>query len=415
MSKKIKLAGMVAMLSMTFVSCSNDELKEAYQGEKITFTTKVGASRAQVINGVADLESFHVHAEAHGDKDYTWLEHELAKKASGDNSSGIYKFETDKMWPDAAKEIEFWAYGPDGVGQPSHDGSSKILHFSSFSPNTSPADQIDIVVAYAKSTKTSGAIPLRFHHALSQVEVRAKCGDASKHVLIKRAYIVNLTSEGALWYNSQNDKRLKWELTSNAEKKYYGAEFDAITLNENYQGLLAEPVDEPKESKPRTSMMMIPQDITALNEDMDNKGVYIAMYCRIESHHSGNYENSHVGEKDPFVEDFTDGDLVYHHHQLYPTTGTEYNESAYAYTCVPITAPDGKWEPGKKYIYNLNFFVNGSGGGIIPPANPNLPDDGNEGGTPGHPVVEEPISFTVTVEDWSNETNKPEEITPPLN
>ena len=115
MSKKIKLAGMVAMLSMTFVSCSNDELKEAYQGEKITFTTKVGASRAQVINGVADLESFRVHAEMVPKGDTPFIDHKLAIKASEDNSTGIYKLESEIMWPDKVEEIEFWAYGPDKV------------------------------------------------------------------------------------------------------------------------------------------------------------------------------------------------------------------------------------------------------------------------------------------------------------
>lgn len=33
---------------------------------------------------------------------------------------------------------------------------------------------------------------MTFHHALSQVEVKARCGDDSKHVMIKAAYIVNL-------------------------------------------------------------------------------------------------------------------------------------------------------------------------------------------------------------------------------
>ena len=107
MSKKIKLAGMVAMLSMTFVSCSNDELKEAYQGEKITFTTKVGASRAQVINGVADLESFRVHAEMGGDKPF--LDHVKAERASSAGATGIYKLtgisDNEAMWPEGVNEI----------------------------------------------------------------------------------------------------------------------------------------------------------------------------------------------------------------------------------------------------------------------------------------------------------------------
>ncbi|WP_278701203.1 fimbrillin family protein [Phocaeicola sartorii] len=413
MSKKIKLAGMVAMLSMTFVSCSNDELKEAYQGEKITFTTKVGASRAQVINGVADLESFRVHAEAHGDKDYTWLEQELAKKASGDNSSGIYKFETDKMWPADASSIEFWAYGPQEINNITHDGG---LHIPDFSPKDSPKEQLDLVVAYTASKKTSGAVPLTFHHALSQVEVRAKCGADDKHVKIKGAWIVNLNNKGVLWYDKNATDNIRWALDD--AKTYYGESFAEIQLSKDFQGLLAEYSDDTESKEKRgNSMMMLPQAITALQDAADpkDKGAYIVMLCRIESHHVGAYVNNHQ-DADPFVKDFpesaTGDDIKFHHHQLYPQPlNGSYKEDVYGYTCVPITAPEGEWKPGKKYIYNLAFFHEGSGGGILPPTDPGLPDGGEEtpGIDPGHPIVQEPISFTVTVEDWAKE-----EVTPSM-
>ena len=52
------------------------------------------------------------------------------------------------------------------------------------------------------------------------------------------------------------------------------------------------------------------------------------------------------------------------------------------------------------FIILISSMV-GSGGGIVPPTDSGLPDTGNEGDKPGHPVVEEPISFTVTVEDWT--------------
>lgn len=103
-----------------------------------------------------------------------------------------------------------------------------------------------------------------------------------------------------------------------------------------------------------------------------------------------------------FVQDAND--QSYHHHQLYPQPeGGAYDEDAYGYTCVPITAPDDKWKSGKKYIYKLDFFYNGSGGGILPPTDPELPDGGKETPDiePGHPVVQEPISFTVEVEEWT--------------
>lgn len=402
MSKKIKLAGMVAMLSMTFVSCSNDELKEAYQGEKITFTTKVGASRAQVINGVADLESFRVHAEMVPKGDTPFIDHKLAIKASEDNSTGIYKLESEIMWPDKVEEIEFWAYGPDKVGEPTHDGGT--LHFSHFSPDKEPSEQKDLVVAYTKSKKTSGAVPLKFHHALSQVEVRAKCGDGNKHVKIKSAWIANLNREGSLWYDSKASENnyMSWKFDSNPSKLLYGESFsDAIQLSDTYQGLLAEYTNEKKEAKKGNSLMMLPQNIVTLNENMDNKGVYIVMLCRIESHHKGSYID-HGTAGDAFVQDADD--KSFHHHQLYPQPKNGgYDEDAYGYTCVPITAPEGKWESGKKYIYKLDFFYNGSGGGILPPTDPGLPDGGEEtpGIDPGHPVVQEPISFTVEVEGWT--------------
>ena len=37
MKKNVKLLGMVAMFSVTLASCTNDELKEVYQGEEISF------------------------------------------------------------------------------------------------------------------------------------------------------------------------------------------------------------------------------------------------------------------------------------------------------------------------------------------------------------------------------------------
>ena len=100
---------------------------------------------------------------------------------------------------------------------------------------------------------------MNFHHALSQVEVKARCGDPNKHVMIKAAYIVNLKQEGELRYTSQNDTHLEWKLGSDV--KYYGTSFDeAISLTNGleegkkvYQGLLAE-LDEQKGSKLGTGL-----------------------------------------------------------------------------------------------------------------------------------------------------------------
>ena len=72
------------------------------------------------------------------------------------------------------------------------------------------------------------------------------------------------------------------------------------------------------------------------------------------------------------------------------------------------------WEPGKKYIYTLEFCGPTSGAGVYP--NPDdLASFPNGAGkyikqipdvepkkTIGDPVLDQPIRFTVDVENWTN-------------
>ena len=87
-----------------------------------------------------------------------------------------------------------------------------------------------------------------------------------------------------------------------------------------------------------------------------------------------------------------------------------YDEKAYGYSCVPI---EGNWEPGKKYVYTLEFCGKDSGGGQYPPEElpDGLPDDvppRPDDKKPGDPVLDDPIKFSVTVSDWqSNEDDAP--------
>jgi hypothetical protein len=74
---------------------------------------------------------------------------------------------------------------------------------------------------------------------------------------------------------------------------------------------------------------------------------------------------------------------------------------------VPI---DTDWKAGKKYVYNLEFCGVSSGAGLYPPTVTEpfplenvvttLPDGKNI----GDPVLDDPISFTVTVDDWTDAT-----------
>ncbi len=75
--------------------------------------------------------------------------------------------------------------------------------------------------------------------------------------------------------------------------------------------------------------------------------------------------------------------------------------------------------PGKKYVYTLEFCGRNSGAGVYPPEP--LPDGIPEGEKrpddkrPGDPVLDDPITFSVTVSDWVSNDNPQEDLETPMN
>ena len=65
-------------------------------------------------------------------------------------------------------------------------------------------------------------------------------------------------------------------------------------------------------------------------------------------------------------------------------------------------------EPGKKYTYTLNFCSDGGGAGEVDP-NPTDPTDPDSGdivpdpGTGGDSILNAPIKFVVTVDNWADQ------------
>ena len=131
------------------------------------------------------------------------------------------------------------------------------------------------------------------------------------------------------------------------------------------------------------NFMLIPQSITAWNNKNNtetNRGSYISVLCRI-SNVSGGVET-----------------------QIFPTAAGKYGFSAVA---IGTTEKDKTWEPGKKYIYTLEFFGTNSGGGKLDP-DPTVPTGGggDENVDPTDPThggedILKPITFTVDVEGWT--------------
>lgn len=389
-------------LSLSLVSCSNDEVQMQYDGDVIKFSTQVSRATETTL---ANLSSFKVWAEGEG---YTnmFIDGDVATKKS-ESSSGTnneYTLARNYYWPADVEKIKFWAYGPynENIENPSTtDGLTSVAPSVSnvqqnltVNVNRSLVDggknQTDIVVAYSESTNRGAPVALTFNHALSQILINAKSSDATKYVDVKGCWIVNVNSIGTASPATSNPQNnISWSSISNPTT--YGVTFSAgkrlQTPTDGQPNLTTDLINGDN------SLMLIPQTLTAADIKQSISGAYILIRCRIEAFHAG--DQDHVG-----------GHPVPggHVHQLFPAGN--YDKDAYGYTCVAIGT---SWKPGYTYVYNLEFFGS-SGAGVYPPAN--LPDDlpaaveRPAGKNPGDPILDNPISFTVTtINNWKTPGN----------
>ena len=223
MKKNVKLLGMVAMFSVTLASCTNDELKEVYQGEEISFTTRM--TRAVETNS-GNLKAFRVyaHAENYGSM---FINHEMATKSDGNIFSLVSHTGGSFFWPSKVNNIEFWAYGPftsttsaDSVKVDAEITSlSQQLQNFKVTPSMTEGGKghKDLIVAYTKANRNTVSgmtVPLNFKHALSQIEVTAKCPDTEKTIKIKGAWLMNVKSSGTLAFSQdkEQDAYMDWHL-----------------------------------------------------------------------------------------------------------------------------------------------------------------------------------------------------------
>ncbi|WP_294630004.1 fimbrillin family protein [uncultured Bacteroides sp.] len=426
MNKNVKLLGMTAMLSITFAACSNDELVESYQGEGISFTTQV-RTRANVTN-LNNLKAFRVYADA--DKYNTmFINGDVAKKENNTNKYILKnKNEESYFWPSNVNTIRFWAYGPAGNDNKDEDIdiepkiTAQNQTFGDYTPTSNlekgGESHKDLVVAYTEATRTGVTgmnVELKFNHALSQIAIKAKCGPG-RYVDIKGAWLMNVYGSGQLSFDNtkvtQDEKEvfkykncMRWDYDTKP-KANYGVFFkEEVSLNQGYASLIKEQTTEQiSEQTSSSSLMLIPQKAEALNNTATSDGAYILLLCRVEVEHPG-AEHLEGDEDKPATSNAT------HKHQLFPANDTV-DETQYGYTCVPIT-PD--WQPGVTYIYNLEFCGANSGAGIYPPdgvENTNgLPKSETgvltivkrpTGKNPGDLVLDYPISFKVSVEEWES-------------
>ena len=361
---------------MVLGACTNDEVIDVKQTGSIDLRPLIENSTRATATTVANLGSFKVDV-LKGTETYG------AMTVTGSDNGTKWTTSPLTYWPsDASQRLDFYAYAPTSTEGVTINGTDKKI--TSYTPSTTVADQKDLVIAYNTGTKTANeasGVPLLFKHALSQIEVKAKCANANMKVEIIGVKVVSVAKDGTFTFptattQSGTGHELAlglWNTASSQKTAYMVRNSAPVELTKTAQSLM-----------PSTSgtFMLIPQAITPWNKQNNatTAGSYISVLCRI-SNVSGDNETL-----------------------IFPTTAGKYGFSAVA---IGTTKSDKTWEPGKKYIYTLEFFGTDSGGGRFDP-DPTVPDGGG-GDTDvdttdpkdGGKEILKPITFTVDVEDWT--------------
>lgn len=361
---------------MVLGACTNDEVIDVKQTGSIDLRPLIENSTRATATTVANLGSFKVDV-LKGTETYG------AMTVTGSDNGTKWTTSPLTYWPsNASQQLDFYAYAPTTTTGVTINGTDKKI--TSYTPSTTVADQKDLVIAYNTGTKTANeasGVPLLFKHALSQIEVKAKCANANMKVEIIGVKVVSVAKDGTFTFptattQSGTGHELAlglWNTASSQKTAYMVRNSAPVELTKTAQSLM-----------PSTSgtFMLIPQAITPWNKQNNSTtaGSYISVLCRI-SNVSGDNETL-----------------------IFPTTAGKYGFSAVA---IGTTKSDKTWEPGKKYIYTLEFFGTDSGGGRFDP-DPTVPDGGG-GDTDvdttdpkdGGKEILKPITFTVDVEDWT--------------
>lgn len=361
---------------MVLGACTNDEVIDVKQTGSIDLRPLIENSTRATATTVANLGSFKVDV-LKGTETYG------AMTVTGSDNGTKWTTSPLTYWPsNASQQLDFYAYAPTTTEGVTINGTDKKI--TSYTPSTTVADQKDLVIAYNTGTKTANeasGVPLLFKHALSQIEVKAKCANANMKVEIIGVKVVSVAKDGTFTFptattQSGTGHELAlglWNTASSQKTAYMVRNSAPVELTKTAQSLM-----------PSTSgtFMLIPQAITPWNKQNNatTAGSYISVLCRI-SNVSGDNETL-----------------------IFPTTAGKYGFSAVA---IGTTKSDKTWEPGKKYIYTLEFFGTDSGGGRFDP-DPTVPDGGGgdtdvdptDPGDGGKEILK-PITFTVDVEEWT--------------
>lgn len=371
-----------ALAASVMVSCSNDDIVDVNHGEGIAFRASMdrALTRANATN-LENLNAFNVTAIGNGQNYFTNM------PVTSDDKGSTWKPAHTYYWP--SYDLSFFAYAPqEPGGTVSIDNNGKKI--TGFSPSKKVSEQKDLVVSYNTGNKKNNegnGVAMNFKHALSQIEVKAKCSNDKIKIEVLGVKMENAAAKADFTfpeevtdanYTLTQNKWSNLQEKNDHSKAYMIKGKDKVELNAEAKSIMFD----------NGNFMLIPQKLTAWDGTTSQTGAYLSVLCRIYSLDGG---NETLLYPEPTIDD--------------PKT------DKYAFAAVAI---DTNWEPGKKYTYTLNFCGNGGGAGEIDPnpgpVDPTEPTDPEIDPTPkpdgngGDEILGKPIKFTVTVDDWKDQS-----------
>lgn len=364
-----------ALAASVMVSCSNDDIVDVNHGEGIAFRASLdrALTRANATN-LENLNAFNVTAIGNGQNYFTNM------PVTSEDKGSTWKPAHTYYWP--SYDLSFFAYAPqEPGGTVSIDNNGKKI--TGFSPSQKVSEQKDLVVSYNTGNKKNNeekGVAMNFKHALSQIEVKAKCSNEKIKIEVRGVKLVNAAATADFTYPNEvtntnytltQDKWSNLQEKDDHSKAYMITGKDKVELKAVAQSIMFG--DD--------NFMLIPQKLTKWDGTESKNGAYLSVLCRIYSLDDGNET------------------------LLYPRpTENDNKDGKYAFAAVAI---DTDWEPGKKYTYTLNFCGDGGGAGEIDPnpgpvdpTDPTEPEIDKKPGTGGEEILGKPIKFTVTVDNW---------------
>lgn len=354
----------VGLAACVMTSCSNNEVMEVQERNSISYNV---LSQNAVSRSTA-VTSSNLTTAAPNFKVYGFLAAAPKTQYVGTGGNGVkITYQTNKWdyaqasdllyWPGGSTALNFYAVNPaenDGTHFPgtgfSEESFTADAQSFKYTVHGSATYQKDLMYAM-KLGQSSGQVALSFKHALSQIIFKAKVTSSALTVKVKDVVIKNLKNAGKFTFPALETGTGVWSELGG--KTSFSLDIPSeVTLN------------DPSQTKDLCAgngpLLLIPQTSTAWTTTVgtpvtttvaDTNGhTYLQIDCEI----------TYNGQNITFT-----GSNIY----------------------VPFKA---EWEPGKKYVYTLNF-----GGGYK---------------LDGTPVLN-PITYGASVSPWTPEEPTPADVT----